>query len=580
MALIAIAKWMDLPVVDDAAISIAYGLTFWAGHGLRLTENSQVVEGFSSPLWTILTGLAGPLGLDPLSFAWWLGVVLGGLGVCLHGLWGAASEGRPPRLVEGFAAFVPLGIASFPFWVSSGMETGLEVCMLGLVALLVLKEERAGAGVWSGVALGLMTLTRPEGALFVVLTLLWWIARQHQGSSVRTSRYQVLRVGAIAALLAGAYLLVRWVYFGSLLPNTWYAKHNWDFQRWTYLGGFATEYWGVLSASGLSAMLGLTRPETRSRTVLALLHVCATAVFALVARGDWMREYRFLVPGAPALGVLVGAGLSAGTSWVRTGTSTARRVIAVSALAATTALLGSTVLSQARRFPHLKASPEFPARFVMQNAQRLKNSLDAFGARRPLLGLPDIGGLALVFRQGEILDVAGLADFALARATSYRVMDDYLTTEGAPQVIDAHGPSGHIALPNLKKSYGAWAGGIAFLSGLSTENDPRCPGGKSAVVKLPQEELEHRLLDAVRSDPLLAMALWRCAFAYRHSEALPSLDWSEGAARLANSMAETAPSKEEALRWFSAAAVLSRGDAHRRRRAEALRNELFGSLPR
>ena len=48
------AALLRVPVVDDAAISIAYGQSFFAGAGLRLTPVSPPVEGFSNPLWVFM----------------------------------------------------------------------------------------------------------------------------------------------------------------------------------------------------------------------------------------------------------------------------------------------------------------------------------------------------------------------------------------------------------------------------------------------------------------------------------------------------------------------------------------------
>ena len=77
-------KW---EVVDDAAISVAFGRTFFEGEGFRATANSQPVEGFSNPLWTLLVGLTGPLKLS-VDFARTLAIVFGALAVVALFLWG------------------------------------------------------------------------------------------------------------------------------------------------------------------------------------------------------------------------------------------------------------------------------------------------------------------------------------------------------------------------------------------------------------------------------------------------------------------------------------------------------------
>jgi hypothetical protein len=81
------AAYLAVPIVDDAGTSIAYGVTLLEGHGLRLNPASQVVEGYSSPLWTFLLGLSVPLGCDPVRVARVLGELLAGLAMLVFGLW-------------------------------------------------------------------------------------------------------------------------------------------------------------------------------------------------------------------------------------------------------------------------------------------------------------------------------------------------------------------------------------------------------------------------------------------------------------------------------------------------------------
>ncbi|MFP2929413.1 hypothetical protein ACLESO_30290, partial [Pyxidicoccus sp. 3LG] len=158
--------YLAVPIVDDAAISIAYGHTFFAGEGLRLTPASQVVEGFSNPLWTLLLGLSHSLRLPPDTYAHTLGIVFGLLALPLFALWGPVSERRAPRLEDAAAPWVAAASSTYAIWISSGMETGLQSFLLALAGVLLLRELRTGVGASAGLALGLLCLTRPEGLLY------------------------------------------------------------------------------------------------------------------------------------------------------------------------------------------------------------------------------------------------------------------------------------------------------------------------------------------------------------------------------------------------------------------------------
>src|SRR5262245_21281805 len=71
------AGFLAVPIVDDAAISLAYGRTFFTGHGFRVTPFSQPVEGFSNPLWTVLLGFSQWLPVAPETFTHALGLLFG-----------------------------------------------------------------------------------------------------------------------------------------------------------------------------------------------------------------------------------------------------------------------------------------------------------------------------------------------------------------------------------------------------------------------------------------------------------------------------------------------------------------------
>ena len=98
------------------------------------------------------------------------------------------------------------------------------------------------------------------------------------------------------------------------------------------------------------------------------------------------------------------------------------------------------------RFNAARREAGFSASFVRDKALELRQRLAALGIEQARLGLADIGGAALALRADRIVDVAGLADYALAEhGGNFRAMQDYLVGEGLPDVIDAHGPSGHVS---------------------------------------------------------------------------------------------------------------------------------------
>ena len=578
-AIVTLTRGLGLPVVDDAAISIAYGLTFWRGDGLRLTSLSPPVEGFSSPLWTIISGLAGPLSVPPLEFAQWLGVALGALGILALSLWSPLAMKRRLRLEDLAPSAVALACASLPFWLASGMETGLHVFLLGVGGLGVILAVRKNWGVVGATLLGALAMVRPETLLVSGgMAAWWWFGRRERGE--RPSGAD-LRGAAVFALVVVAGLLARWSYYADLLPNTFYAKRTWDFGGLEYLRQFALTYPWLLTSAFVAAVTGLVLPRSRPVVLLALVPLLTTVVFVLKAHGDWMREWRFIAPAVTVLGVPVASALSAiREEWNESGAGailTHREAGQVSLFIL--APLVVAVHLQVWRLEESKPGPEFAATIVEDSARQLKVTMDGVGARHPLLALPDVGGLALAFPAGEIMDSAGLADYALAHAApGYAAMQDYMVNEGPPLIVDAHGPSGHVAFPKLKPYFAGWTSWVGTLSGLTREDDPRCPGQKPRLMSegAPAvQELVSRAFDEGR--PVDALRSWRCAITYLDEPQLPSREWRQAMIQASDTRSAQLEddNTELALRYASLATVMADGDAHRRRRTEQLRHRVF-----
>lgn len=581
-------RYLAVPIVDDAAISLAYGQTLFSGHGFRLTPFSQTVEGFSNPLWTLLLGLSKPLRKDPAAAAHAVGIFFGVLALPLLSLWGPAARGRRLRLEDSLGPLVAAINPTYAYWISSGMETGLQACLLSLSGLFVLKELRTERSSHAGWALGLLCLTRPEGVLFAGASAVLWVVSR--GLERRRPGRQEWRIGAWLVALVGSWLVVRWSLFADLLPNTFYAKSTMDFQVEQYLKGFVDTYAPLCLLAAACAVLGLFggRDEVR-RTALTCLFIGCGVFFVYRAKGDWMREWRFLAPLVPLLGVAVATGVSGLREW-------STRMVdrgAVWPARATRVLTGVLVLlpgyrvarESLERSPQVKAAPELPYTFIAGLAEQVLATSRQLGQLRPLVAYPDLGGLAMVMRNAEIIDLAGLADYAVARhRLRLGAMEDYLISEGLPILMDVHGPSGYfINFHQLMSQFHPIGGPFFMLNGLSATEDPRCPEGKAGTLALGVEALVQRFEQEIREDQApQALRRWRCVMAYKPRKELPDRATRQRLAELANARGDTLlreGQREPALRQYSLATLLDDGDAHRRRKTEALRAQLFPADP-
>ena len=550
--------WLALPTIDDAAISIAYGQNIWRGFGSRLTPRSQIVEGFTSPLWTLWTGLSAQLPVYPLAFAKWSGTAVAALAFAWL-VWLACKRGVGPW--AALALCFLCGFPSFAYWVGTGMEVGLH--LLAIAALLSLSLSGPEWGFWKGVALGAAVLVRPELTPEAALFFLVWAA-----PIVSFGRLAPLGRALLGGVLSlGTLLAFRVAYFASLLPNTYYAKLHLDFHYWNYVGAYATHHWPLIAAFVLGSVALLWKGERRLPAALAIA-AGWPFVFTAVARGDWMAQWRFLATAAPFLVLPAAFACSK-----RNASGRARFALPGIALA----VLAFGSVRQYPRHRELKNTPELPAEFIRSQFEPWLQRVEALGVRRPLMGFPDIGASGLLLQHGELIDVAGLGDYAIARAQGQDVVTDYLLHEGPPEMLDAHGPSAALATPGLQAHFfKGWSWGSTVMTGLTAEEDPRCPGSKTRLLR--GEDYGSSLRSLLAENPVAALRYWRCVIAYVDDAHLPDAALRAELVRTARAKAaelrDSAP--ETALRYLSIVAVLTES-RWERRRAEKLRNQLFGT---
>lgn len=582
--------FLAVPVVDDAAISLAYGTTFFSGHGFRVTPYSQPVEGFSNLLWTLLLGLSHPLRLPPEPYMHGLGILFGMLALPAYAFWGPAAVGRRLRWEDALAPWVAALNPTYVYWISSGMETGLETFLLGLSGVFLLRELREGRSSHVGWALGLLCLTRPEGVLFATAAgALWVVSRALER---RWPGRQEARIAFWLVGLVGGWLVVRWWYFADFLPNTYYAKRFWDFHARGYLAGFFRLYEWHWRLAAVGLVLGLAGGVAGvRRAVLVALYAACGVYFVWSSKGDWMREWRFLAPLVPLFGASLAVGLSGlrrvaawAVSYSRKWVWPGRTGVALAAVPVVLLLVASLEQS-ATRAEDLKKNPELPYTFVAGQFRPVRQLTESLKQARPLLAFPDLGGMSMVLRNAEIIDVAGLADYALAHhAENHAALADYLLSEGPPLLIDAHGPSGHVAnYTELMAQYHGIGGATRLLNGVSPTEDPRCPEGKAATLALDAKATAERLEAELREGkPEQALRRWRCVFAYKALDELPDAATRRRLARLADERGDTLVRENQllpALRHFSLATLLDDGNAHRRRKTEKLRGKIFPPPP-
>jgi arabinofuranosyltransferase len=235
--------WSRAWTCDDAFISFRYADNLVRGFGLVFNAHERV-EGYTNFLWTLWVALGLRLGVTAETWALVSGIACYGASAALL----CVLHSRLSPGTRHAAFLLPVAVLGavlhrdWTIYATGGLETALFTFLLlaGFTLLTAPEHPRVGAG---ALTLGLATLTRPDGALAVVVALVY----------VATTRPPRLRNSLVFAATALAVSLPHAVwrlwYYGDFVPNTYYAKSAqvaWYGQGLIYLGSYLAKYWALL----------------------------------------------------------------------------------------------------------------------------------------------------------------------------------------------------------------------------------------------------------------------------------------------------------------------------------------------
>ncbi len=410
------------------------------------------------------------------------------------------------------ALAVLVGAPWLPYWSVQGLETPAVTLLLTLGWVRYLEEVDADRGAHlAGPALGLAPVVRPDAALAVALIGLWHLVRPGPAWTPRARR-AVVTVG-----LAGVALVVlKLVWFGAILPNPFHVKTGADapLRGLQYLRHLATVPHPALPALlGVGLLVGpglaLRRDDRALPAVLALGWL---AMVGLVG-GDFMANFRFVVPVWPALAAALGVGVDALVRGVgRRSRVGGGLVSAVSLVAVVASLWGPAHLDrfdQATRAdpppPTRKPAPVLAPWRHPTTLGELESRMDwpaAFAlvyarADEPV-ATTDIGLPAWVNDTVPIVDLLGLTDRVMSgragedRDTQWACLHDRVRYV----VLDTQGGSWPRYWSSLARDGWRVVGACDHVWALA--NPTR---GPEAVMPVEDVELECRLDDLLRRTP-------------------------------------------------------------------------------
>ncbi len=291
---------------DDAFITFRYAKNLAEGAG-PVFNHGERVEGYTSFLWMILMATVIKLGGRPELWSRLLSLFFGVGTVFLLSWWLMRYVARS-ILVLTIAASLAW-CAPFVAWSSGGLEPAAAAffVLASMVSLLRFRTHGDTRQLFGASCLIAMAiLTRPETALVAVASMVYIL--------ILTARRTVPPAAPAiyflpAVLLTGAHLLWRWLYYGKVLPNTFYAKSpGFDLVGYgaEYLVRFVLES-GLWLPVAVAVILiwRIRKGKLTDQIVLLTAIILLFFVWIVYSGGDFMMMSRFIVPILPVIILLI-----------------------------------------------------------------------------------------------------------------------------------------------------------------------------------------------------------------------------------------------------------------------------------
>ena len=385
----------DLNVTqDDAYITFRYVANYLDGHGLVFNLGERV-EGFTNFGWTILVAALGVVGLDYILWAKLLGVVFGA--ACIAVTYAICIESFDRnRTWMGLAVLGLVALnRSLAYWAPAGLETAAFTLFALLSVYWFLRRS------WLLIFGMLMAVwIRPEGAVIAGLLILIDFRRRGQFPAIS------LYSSVAAFILSIPYLAYKLLYYGSILPNPFYAKTTFNLMQLQsgveYVARFLVHY-GFLGVGLLVPLLFWRKLTSPVKTIW--LFAALYTVYILLIGGDVLKVHRFFLP-------LIGLyGILAITSLRLLLTPIIPRFAKVVILTAAIPLCYLTYSLPGEFIRKYKGNEEA----LIDRMDFLADKIKSNDASQFSLATTTIGRVGFELRGHRIIDMLGLTDTIIAR---------------------------------------------------------------------------------------------------------------------------------------------------------------------
>ncbi len=396
---------------DDTFISMRYAQRLVQGHGLTWNDG-EYVEGYSNPLWVLLSAGLNYLGMALLYAVQSLSIAFTLLTLTAFSHYRKTNS--VPNAAFALSMLVYALSAPVAIWAVGGLEMPLVMFLFAWVltgARTLNEASRTCTAVKTGIALGLICLTRPEGPVYTAVTAIAFILTAALPLKLR------VRTAAIFCFTSFAFfcalLAFRHNYYGTWVPNTVLAKVAFSSVR--FFSGVEYAVKAILSFIPILWFIHHMSSKTRhNRHQSFLLYVAILLSLAIVfAGGDWLLGYRAFVPVIPVIILLL--------------MESTRRLDLASSAKVTAVILCFTLIQFIDKDNlNARLGRSWVPNVLTPIAEQLRKD---YGDKNPLIAVFTAGAIPY-YTQFPTLDVYGLND-------------TYLTQHRHEQKDFGHGIVGH-----------------------------------------------------------------------------------------------------------------------------------------
>lgn len=298
-------------LTDDAFISFRYAENLAMGNGL-VYNLGEHVEGYSNFLWVLFIAAGIRLGIPPESCALALSFLSAAGTLLVVSYFSSKSDALKGESISHFyPAMLLAGIGSFWIWTFGGGLESVLYAFLGTAAVLRLSFyqktlPKRSSLVYLSLLCTLVAFLRPEGIIFFGYSFLILGYQHYQSHTWKRLFWFVIPF----AMLFSAYLGWKIWYFGGLVPNTVYAKVDPStIQAWSGLK-YVLKFFATYPVLVLFSFIAIAMVKVHRRAILTMTgFLFLYCFFVVLAGGDFMYAYRFMVPVVPILVLLAYKGI-------------------------------------------------------------------------------------------------------------------------------------------------------------------------------------------------------------------------------------------------------------------------------